>query len=69
MTGEFLFEPTPAEIFRTLLPRNVETQIFRTLLESAAAEHAAAIIALPTSTVAVPEPIARSSGLSTPNTA
>ena len=50
VTGEFLFEPTPAEIFRDLLPRNVETQIFRTLLESAAAEHAARMTAMDAAT-------------------
>ena len=50
LTGEFLFEPTPAEIFRDLLPRHVETQIFRTLLESAAAEHAARMTAMDAAT-------------------
>ena len=50
LTGDFLFEPTPAEIFRTLLPRNVETQVFRTLLESAAAEHAARMTAMDAAT-------------------
>ena len=50
VTGEFLFEPTPAEIFRDLLPRNVETQLFRTLLESAAAEHAARMTAMDAAT-------------------
>ncbi|MCY4027650.1 MAG: ATP synthase F1 subunit gamma [Acidobacteria bacterium] len=50
VTGEFLFEPTPAEIFRDLLPRHVETQIFRALLESAAAEHAARMTAMDAAT-------------------
>ena len=50
VTGEFLFEPTPAEIFASLLPRNVETQIFRALLESAAAEHAARMTAMDAAT-------------------
>ena len=50
VTGEFLFEPTPAEIFRDLLPRHVETQVFRTLLESAAAEHAARMTAMDAAT-------------------
>ena len=48
--GEFLFEPTPAEIFHGLLPRYVETQIFRALLESAAAEHAARMTAMDAAT-------------------
>jgi F-type H+-transporting ATPase subunit gamma len=43
---EYLFEPPPAEIFRELLPRHVEVQIFRALLESAAAEHAARMTAM-----------------------
>ncbi len=50
VTGEFLFEPAPAEIFRALLPRNVETQVFRALLESAAAEHAARMTAMDAAT-------------------
>ena len=48
--SEFLFEPTPAEIFNGLLPRHVETQIFRALLESAAAEHAARMTAMDAAT-------------------
>ncbi len=43
---EYLFEPPPAEIFRELLPRHVEVQVFRALLESAAAEHAARMTAM-----------------------
>ena len=50
VTGEFLFEPAPAEIFRGLLPRHVETQLFRVLLESAAAEHAARMTAMDAAT-------------------
>jgi F-type H+-transporting ATPase subunit gamma len=42
----YLYEPEPAEIFKTLLPRHVETQIFRALLESAAAENAARMTAM-----------------------
>ncbi|MCY4659765.1 MAG: ATP synthase F1 subunit gamma [Acidobacteria bacterium] len=50
VTSEFLFEPAPGEIFRGLLPRHVETQIFRALLESAAAEHAARMTAMDAAT-------------------
>ena len=39
--ADYLFEPAAAEIFDDLLPRYIETQFFRALLESAAAEHAA----------------------------
>ena len=45
-----LFEPTAQEIFGDLLPRHVETQIFRALLESAAAEHAARMTAMDAAT-------------------
>ena len=44
--AEHLFEPTPAEIFEDLLPRHVETQVFRAMLESVAAEHAARMTAM-----------------------
>ena len=50
MRVDHLFEPTPAEIFDDLLPRHVETQVFRTLLESAAAEHAARMTAMDAAT-------------------
>jgi F-type H+-transporting ATPase subunit gamma len=43
---EYLYEPGPAEIFEQLLPRHVEIQIYRALLESAAAEHAARMTAM-----------------------
>lgn len=43
---EFLFEPGEAEIFSDLLPRHVEYQVWRALLESAAAEQAARMTAM-----------------------
>ena len=48
--ADHLFEPTPAEIFDDLLPRHVETQVFRAMLESAAAEHAARMTAMDAAT-------------------
>ena len=48
--AEYLFEPDPVQIFDTLLPRHVEIQIFRALLESAAAEHAARMTAMDSAT-------------------
>ena len=48
--ADHLFEPTPAEIFDDLLPRHVEVQLFRALLESAAAEHAARMTAMDAAT-------------------
>ena len=38
---EYLFEPDPEQLLRTLLPLHVATQVSRALLESSAAEHAA----------------------------
>ncbi len=43
---EYIYEQSPAEIFSRLLPRLVETQIFRALLESVASEHGARMTAM-----------------------
>ena len=43
---EFLFEPDPETILARLLPRYLEFVLFRILLESAAAEHAARMTAM-----------------------
>jgi F-type H+-transporting ATPase subunit gamma len=47
---DYLFEPSPEAIFRDLLPRHVEVQVYRALLESSAAEHAARMTAMDTAT-------------------
>ena len=47
---DYLYEPTPQELFKTLLPSHVEVQVFRALLESAAAEHAARMTAMDAAT-------------------
>jgi F-type H+-transporting ATPase subunit gamma len=47
---DYLFEPGPDQILGSLLPRHVETQIWRALLESAAAEHAARMTAMDAAT-------------------
>jgi F-type H+-transporting ATPase subunit gamma len=39
--SELIFEPDPKEVLDSLLPKYVEGQIFRSLLESAASEHGA----------------------------
>ena len=44
-TREYLFEPSAAEILEELLPRYVTFQVYRILLESQAAEHAARMTA------------------------
>jgi F-type H+-transporting ATPase subunit gamma len=43
---DYIYEQEPAEIFSRLLPRVVETQIFRALLESVASEHGARMTAM-----------------------
>lgn len=43
---DYIYEQPPHEIFGRLLPRLVETQIFRALLESVASEHGARMTAM-----------------------
>ena len=43
---DYIYEQPPAEMFGQLLPRLVETQIFRALLESVASEHGARMTAM-----------------------
>lgn len=47
---DYLFEPTPAELLKTLLPFHVAVQVNRALLESSAAEHAARMTAMDAAT-------------------
>jgi F-type H+-transporting ATPase subunit gamma len=47
---DYLYEPSPAEIFGMLLPRYVEVQVYRALLESNAAFFAAQMTAMDTAT-------------------
>jgi F-type H+-transporting ATPase subunit gamma len=47
---EFIFEPSPAAILAELLPRHVETQIYRALMESVAAELGARMTAMDNAT-------------------
>jgi F-type H+-transporting ATPase subunit gamma len=46
--GDYIFEQPPQEILNRLLPRYVEIEIYRALLESAAAEHGARMAAMDT---------------------
>jgi F-type H+-transporting ATPase subunit gamma len=43
---DYIYEQPPEEIFARLLPRLVETQVFRALLESVASEHGARMTAM-----------------------
>ena len=47
---EYLYEPSPQEIFNQLLPRYVEVQVYRALLESNASFYAAQMTAMDTAT-------------------
>jgi F-type H+-transporting ATPase subunit gamma len=48
--GEYIYEQTPERLFSDLLPRYVAVVIFRALLESVAAEHAARMTAMDSAT-------------------
>jgi F-type H+-transporting ATPase subunit gamma len=47
---DYIYEQAPEELFRSLLPKYVSIQIFRALLESVAAEHAARMTAMDSAT-------------------
>ena len=47
---DYLYEPSREEILAALLPKYVETQIFRVLLESVAGEHGARMTAMDSAT-------------------
>ena len=47
---DYVYEPTPAAIFDELLPKHVEVQVWRALLESTAAEHGARMAAMDAAT-------------------
>jgi F-type H+-transporting ATPase subunit gamma len=46
----YIYEPDPAQILGELLPKHIEIQVYRALLESAAAEHAARMTAMDAAT-------------------
>ncbi|BAE86702.1 ATP synthase F1 gamma subunit [Desulfitobacterium hafniense Y51] len=56
---EYIFEPSAEEILTTLLPKYVETQIFRTLLEGKASEMGAKMTAMGAATDNAKEAIER----------
>jgi len=47
---DYLYEPEPAAIFATILPKHVEVQVWRALLESNAAEHGARMTSMDSAT-------------------
>ena len=50
MTADYLYEPSRAAIFERLLPKYIEIQVYRALLESSAAEEAARMAAMENAT-------------------
>lgn len=44
--NEYLFEPNRTEVLKMILPRLVESQIYQAVLESAASEHSARMMAM-----------------------
>ncbi len=50
MPLDYLYEPSPAAVLERLLPKHVETQIFRALMESVAAEFGARMTAMDNAT-------------------
>jgi F-type H+-transporting ATPase subunit gamma len=56
---DYLYEPDPARIFASLLPRHVEVQLWKALLESQAAEHGARMTSMDAATNNASEMIER----------
>ncbi len=50
MTADYLYEPSRAAIFEKLLPKYIEIQIYKALLESSASEEAARMAAMENAT-------------------
>ncbi len=48
--GSYIYEPSPEAILREILPRYLDFQVYRVLLESQAAEHAARMTAMDSAT-------------------
>lgn len=57
LTADFIFEPSEQALFDRLLPKNIETQIFRAMLESQASEEAARMTAMENATKSANEMI------------
>lgn len=50
LPGDYIYEPSPETIINDLVPRHLATQIWRILLESLTAEHAARLMAMEAAT-------------------
>lgn len=49
-TAEYIYEPNPAALLDTILPRFIELQLYQALLESLASEHSARMVAMRSAT-------------------
>jgi F-type H+-transporting ATPase subunit gamma len=49
-TGEYIFEQPPEQLLGSLLPKHFEAEVYRAMLETAAAEHAARMTAMDAAT-------------------
>jgi F-type H+-transporting ATPase subunit gamma len=43
---DYIFEPSPADVLNSLLPRYVEVQLYQAILEGTASEHSARMVAM-----------------------
>jgi F-type H+-transporting ATPase subunit gamma len=59
MSDVFLFEPSEEAVFEQLLPKNIEIQVFRSLLDSQASEEAARMAAMENATKSADDMIKR----------
>jgi F-type H+-transporting ATPase subunit gamma len=59
VSSDFIYEPSMKAIFDRLIPRNVDIQIYRALLESSAAEEAARMGAMENATQSCDEMVGR----------
>ena len=57
LSGDFIFEPDKEQLLDDLLPKNVEIQIYRAMLESSASEEAARMTAMENATKAASDMI------------
>ncbi|MDK2821280.1 MAG: F-type H+-transporting ATPase subunit gamma [Clostridia bacterium] len=49
-SGEYIYEPSPAEVLQSLLPRYCEIRVYQALLEAKASEHGARMTAMDNAT-------------------
>jgi F-type H+-transporting ATPase subunit gamma len=55
MSVQYIYEPSPAEVFDDLLPRYVERQVYEAILEKSASEQSARMVAMRSATEAANE--------------